>query len=85
MTSGSAWARRSAPPDCNPPSMYCNYEGNSQAQTPDSCHGASCFQHVWAGQLLQCRYQQGSYQAGCWIVPHIYLSERGGVKCLSKR
>src|SRR5438477_1283291 len=71
LMSGSASAQTEPgqqAPACSPPGPYCNYQGIYPPQ-PNSCHGASCFQHVWGGQLLQCRYQQGSYQAGCWTTP----------------
>ena len=71
LIAGSALAQRRpdpGEPNCSPPGPYCNYQGGYPPQ-PNSCHGASCFQHVWNGQLLQCRYQQGGYQAGCWTTP----------------
>src|SRR5438477_8595329 len=36
---------------CAPPGPYCNLNGVNE---PNACHGASCFQHVYNGQLLQC-------------------------------
>ena len=46
---------------CAPPGPYCSTNG----QPTDSCHGASCFQHLYNGQVLQCRVFY-IYQAGCW-------------------
>ncbi|MDQ3928735.1 MAG: hypothetical protein M3328_06255 [Chloroflexota bacterium] len=38
-------------------------------QSSDGCQGAYCFQHVYGGQLLECRlsYNWG-YAVGCWTV-----------------
>ena len=49
-------------PSCSPPGPYCNYNGVNE---PNACHGASCFQHVYNGQLLQC-HLYGGYPTGCW-------------------
>src|SRR5437868_3403088 len=38
--------------NCAPPGPYCNLDGVNE---PNGCRGASCFQHVSGGQLLQCR------------------------------
>jgi len=46
---------------CAPPGPYCSVSG----QPTDGCHGASCFQHLFQGQVLQCRVFY-IYQAGCW-------------------
>jgi hypothetical protein len=46
---------------CAPPGPYCSAYG----QPTDSCHGGNCFEHLYQGQLLQCRVYYG-YQAGCW-------------------
>jgi hypothetical protein len=46
---------------CAPPGPYCSVYG----QPTDSCHGASCFQHLYQGQVLQCRVFY-IYQSGCW-------------------
>jgi hypothetical protein len=50
------------PPQCAPPGPYCNLNGVNE---PNGCHGGSCFQHMYSGQLLQCRVYY-IYQAGCW-------------------
>ena len=49
-------------PQCAPPGPYCNLNGVNE---PNGCHGGSCFQHMSAGQVQQCRYYY-IYQAGCW-------------------
>ena len=54
-----------AVPACAPPGPYCNYNGINE---PTACHGASCFQHMFNGQLLQC-HLYGGYQTGCWTTP----------------
>src|SRR5437899_1916569 len=46
---------------CAPPGPYCSVNG----QATDGCHGASCFQHLYQGAVLQCRVFY-IYQAGCW-------------------
>jgi hypothetical protein len=46
---------------CAPPGPYCSIFG----QPTDGCHGASCFQHLYNGQVYQCRVFY-IYQAGCW-------------------
>jgi hypothetical protein len=51
-------------PVCNPPGPYCNLDGNHN--DPNGCHGASCFQHMVNGQVLQCRLWYDLYQSGCW-------------------
>ena len=51
-------------PVCNPPGPYCNLDGN--IQEPNGCHGGSCYQHRYAGQVLQCRVYYAYYQVGCW-------------------
>ncbi|MBF6612348.1 MAG: hypothetical protein IVW55_04400 [Chloroflexi bacterium] len=52
-------------PVCSPPGPYCNYEGGYPPQ-PDSCNGAHCFQHMYNGEILQCRVYYAYYQGGCW-------------------
>ena len=49
-------------PSCAPPGPYCNLNGINE---PNGCHGSSCFQHLYQGQILQCRVYY-IYQAGCW-------------------
>jgi hypothetical protein len=68
MVSGPAWAASRVPqvPQCAPPGPYCNLDGNRN--DPNGCHGASCFQHLYNGQVLQCRVFY-IYQAGCWTTP----------------
>jgi len=51
-------------PNCAPPGPYCSIDGNILS----GCHGASCFQHLNNGQVLQCRFWY-IYQAGCWTTP----------------
>ena len=46
---------------CSPPGPYCQI-GNAPT---DGCHGASCFQHLYNGQVYQCRVFY-IYPAGCW-------------------
>jgi hypothetical protein len=58
------------PPQCAPPGPYCNITGTSDASgcmasRPYEPSG-SCFQHLYNGQMLQCRIMYGWYQAGCW-------------------
>jgi hypothetical protein len=53
-------------PVCSPPGPYCNLNGNTQ--DPNGCHGGSCFQHLYQGNVLQCRVFY-IYQAGCWTTP----------------
>jgi hypothetical protein len=65
MTLGDALARRVQPPEqpsCAPPGPYCN----TGQGILSGCHGASCFQHLYNGQVLQCNIWQCCYQAGCW-------------------
>src|SRR5947207_199533 len=38
-------------PSCSPPGPYCNLNGVNE---PNGCHGGSCFQHLNAGQVVQC-------------------------------
>ncbi len=66
MISSPAWAASRVPqvPQCAPPGPYCNLDGNRN--DPNGCHGASCFQHLYKGQVLQCRVYYTYYQAGCW-------------------
>ena|SRR5215203_5947860 len=67
MLAGGASANRGpvdqivGDPECIPPGPYCN----SGAGDRSGCHGASCFQHLYNGQLLLCDYMYW-YQAGCW-------------------
>src|SRR5688572_14703239 len=62
--SASAAERKPAynPPVCAPPGPYCNLNGVNE---PNGCHGSSCYQHLYNGQVLQCRVFY-IYQAGCW-------------------
>jgi hypothetical protein len=48
-------------PNCIPPGPYCN----TGSGILSGCHGGSCFQHLYQGELLQCRVFY-FYQAGCW-------------------
>ena len=54
-------------PRCAPPGPYCNLNGNTS--DPNGCHGASCFQHRYNNQILQCRVYYTYDQAGCWTTP----------------
>src|SRR6059036_361453 len=49
-------------PSCSPPGPYCNLNGVNE---PNGCHGASCYQHLYSGQVLQCHIYY-TYQVGCW-------------------
>jgi hypothetical protein len=49
------------PPVCAPPGPYCNTGGGDLS----GCHGSSCYQHLYQGQVVQCRVFY-IYQAGCW-------------------
>jgi hypothetical protein len=64
----AAAGRRPQPPmptpQCAPPGPYCNTGGGDLS----GCHGGSCFQHLYNGEVLQCRYWY-FYQAGCWTTP----------------
>jgi hypothetical protein len=60
---GKALAARDNPPSCAPPGPYCNLNGINE---PNGCRGGSCFQHLYNGQILQCRVYYQYYQAGCW-------------------
>ena len=51
-----------ATPNCAPPGPYCNTGGGILS----GCHGAHCFQHLYNGQVLQCRVYYAFYQSGCW-------------------
>ena|SRR5436190_9146361 len=53
-------------PTCAPPGPYCNLNGINE---PNGCHGGSCFQHLYNGQVLQCRAFYGGYVTGCWTTP----------------
>src|SRR5262245_25606793 len=53
-------------PTCAPPGPYCSLNGVNE---PNACHGASCFQHLYNGQVLQCRAFYGGYITGCWTTP----------------
>jgi hypothetical protein len=53
-------------PECSPPGPYCNLNGVNE---PNGCHGGSCFQHLYQGQVIQCRLWYCCYQAGCWTTP----------------
>ncbi len=63
-----AWASsvQSVPlePECSPPGPFCNLDGNFN--DPNGCHGASCFQHLYKGQVLQCRVYYEYWKTGCW-------------------
>ena len=59
----SADAPVSMDPVCAPPGPYCNLNGVNE---PNGCHGGSCFQHLYQGQVVQCRIWECCYQAGCW-------------------
>jgi hypothetical protein len=48
-------------PQCAPPGPYCN----TGSGILSGCHGSSCFQHLFNGEVLQCRVFY-IYQAGCW-------------------
>jgi hypothetical protein len=65
MVIGKAAAMRQPPdptPNCSPPGPYCNTGGGILT----GCHGSSCFQHLYNGQIYQCRVYYQWYQAGCW-------------------
>jgi hypothetical protein len=49
--------------NCGPPGPYCNLDGQNE---PNGCRGASCFQHVSSGQLLQCQVFYIYQVTGCW-------------------
>ena len=49
---------------CNPPGPYCSVNG----QPADGCHGASCFQHLYGGQVLQCRLYYSVWPYGCYTI-----------------
>ncbi len=49
-------------PSCSPPGPYCNTGGGILS----GCQGAHCFQHLYNGQVYQCRVYYQYYQAGCW-------------------
>jgi len=51
-------------PVCSPPGPYCNTGGGDLS----GCHGGSCFQHLYQGNVIQCRVFY-IYQAGCWTTP----------------
>ena len=51
-------------PVCTPPGPFCNLDGN--VYSPNGCHGAHCFQHLYSGQLLQCRLYYQYFPLGCW-------------------
>jgi len=53
-------------PQCSPPGPYCNLNGQNE---PNGCHGASCFQHMYSGNVLQCQVYYQYYSAGCWTTP----------------
>src|SRR5204863_5413331 len=60
--SPSALATKDQPNiSCAPPGPYCSVNGVAT----DGCHGGSCFQHLYQGQVYQCRVIY-YYQAGCW-------------------
>ncbi|MEO6456847.1 MAG: hypothetical protein ABIO92_01025 [Chloroflexia bacterium] len=46
---------------CAPPGPYCNTGGGDLS----GCHGSSCYQHLYNGEVMQCRVYY-IYQAGCW-------------------
>src|SRR4051812_22587179 len=47
---------------CAPPGPYCNTGGGNLS----GCHGAHCFQHLYNGQVTQCKVYYQYYAAGCW-------------------
>jgi hypothetical protein len=49
-------------PNCAPPGPYCNTGGGILT----GCHGAHCFEHLYNGQVIQCRVYYAFYQTGCW-------------------
>jgi hypothetical protein len=58
------------PPTCAPPGPYCNITGQGDLS---GCRrggyggdSGSCFQHLYNGEILQCRVYYTYYQAGCW-------------------
>ena len=66
---GRASAARGGPvppqpptPICAPPGPDCNTGGGNLS----GCHGGHCFEHLYNGQVLQCRVWYCCYQAGCW-------------------
>jgi hypothetical protein len=64
-TIAAARAGRQPPvqaPNCAPPGPYCNTGGGILS----GCHGAACFQHLYNGQVVQCRVYYSFYQVGCW-------------------
>jgi hypothetical protein len=61
--SGLSASRAGAIPECVPPGPYCNLDGNENE--PNGCHGGSCYQHRYQGNVIQCRVFY-YYQAGCW-------------------
>jgi hypothetical protein len=52
-------------PQCAPPGPYCNIGTGPLS----GCYGGSCFQHLYNGQIRQCRVYYTYYQAGCWTTP----------------
>jgi len=68
---GQAAAQGSGPqpplasPQCAPPGPYCNTGGGILS----GCHGGHCFQHLYNGQVIQCRVYYQYYQTGCWTTP----------------
>src|SRR5436305_904497 len=54
-------------PVCAPVGPYCNLDGN--IHDPNGCHGASCFEHLYQGEVLQCKVFYNYWQAGCWTNP----------------
>jgi len=52
-------------PVCAPVGPYCNIGSGDLS----GCHGAHCFQHLYSGQVLQCRVFYQYFQTGCWTNP----------------
>jgi hypothetical protein len=51
-------------PPCYPPGPFCNLDGNQWSTS--GCHGASCYEHLYQGRVLQCRVYYTYYPTGCW-------------------
>ena len=60
--SGNSPQSKPAVPSCSPPGPYCNTGGGILT----GCQGSACFQHLYNGQILQCRVYYQYYQVGCW-------------------
>ena len=64
--SGPSTGQAPTVPQCAPPGPYCNLDGQNN---PNGCHGGHCFQHLYQGQVIQCRIWYCCYQTGCWTTP----------------